>query len=189
MPPKKRTRGAVNKAFIQALDKAEQITLAAQKTAHATALATRDITAEFVTTLQDDIKTARNEIANYVESVEKAADSLRDYIASNSLGTGSFFADFFKSFGKGLISGAINVSSGKGTDMSEAKDSLKALRDSVLSSLKDELASGKDTLKNALHDTATSFLEQAITKATEAAKRAVDDLTKTKNKAVEETAN
>lgn len=68
VPPKKRTRGAVNKAHIQTVDKAEQIALAAQKTAYATALLTRAITAEFVTTLLNDIKTARNEIANAVQS-------------------------------------------------------------------------------------------------------------------------
>ena len=68
VPPKKRTRGAINKALIQALDKAEQVSLAAQKTAYATALATRDITTQYVTTLMADIKTARNEIANAVQS-------------------------------------------------------------------------------------------------------------------------
>lgn len=67
-PPKKRNRGAVNKAFIKALDKAEQIALAAQKTAHAAALLTREIAAEYVATLLADIKLARNEIANAVQS-------------------------------------------------------------------------------------------------------------------------
>jgi len=68
IPPKKRNRGTVNKAFIQALDKAEQIALAAQKTAYAAALTARAITSEFVTTLLNDIKAARNEIANAIQS-------------------------------------------------------------------------------------------------------------------------
>lgn len=68
VPPKKRTRGLLNKAHIQQLDKAEQIALTAQKTAHATALLTREITAESVTTLRIDIKATRNEMANALQS-------------------------------------------------------------------------------------------------------------------------
>lgn len=86
VPPKKRPRGAVNKAFIQALDKAEQIALAAQKAAYATALLTRAITAEFVTTLLDDIKAARNEIANAVQNTTaKAGATLTGGVAQANL--------------------------------------------------------------------------------------------------------
>lgn len=86
VPPKKRSRGTVNKAFIQALDKAEQVVLAAQKAAHATALATRDLTAEFVTALQNDIKTTRNEIANAVQSTTaKEGATLSGSVAQTNL--------------------------------------------------------------------------------------------------------
>jgi len=86
IPPKKRSRGSVNKTHIQTLDKAEQVVLAAQKAAHATALATRDITAEFVTTLQNDIKAARNEIANAVQSTTtKEGATLTGGVAQTNL--------------------------------------------------------------------------------------------------------
>ena len=86
VPPKKRSRGSVNKTHIQTLDKAEQVVLAAQKPAPATALATRDVTAEFVTALLNDIKVARNEIANAVQSTTtKTGATLTGGVAQGNL--------------------------------------------------------------------------------------------------------
>jgi hypothetical protein len=71
---KKRTRGVLNKAQVEALTKAEQIGLAAQKPVHAPRLAARDITAGFVTTLLTDVDAAR----------KKAAAAVRDTTGTRS---------------------------------------------------------------------------------------------------------
>ncbi len=66
--PGKRERGLLNKAQANELTKAEQIGKAAKKTAYATALAERDITAASVDLLLTDIRAARDKSADAVQS-------------------------------------------------------------------------------------------------------------------------
>ena len=67
-PPAPRQRGALNKAQVEEITKAEQIAKAAQKAAYATPLAAREIMAAFVDLLLTDINAARNKTADAVQS-------------------------------------------------------------------------------------------------------------------------
>ena len=73
VPPKKIKRSPLNKAQIAALQKAEQVGLAAQKTGYATPLATRAITAEIVTAFMAAIAAARTQAAQSVQSTNAKA--------------------------------------------------------------------------------------------------------------------
>lgn len=82
----KRTRGLLNKAYMQKLTNAEGVGQAAQHTSHAAALATRDITAEHVTDLIDDTDAARLKAGAAIQhSTAKKEATAADYKAAHDL--------------------------------------------------------------------------------------------------------
>jgi len=82
----KRTRGPLNQDQMRRLNKAEDIARAAQKEDHASLLAARDITAEYLTDLVDDIAEARTKAALAVQHSTAAKKSTADdYKAAHDL--------------------------------------------------------------------------------------------------------
>lgn len=66
--PKKQTRGVINKADAADLNDTEGVIAAAQVASNATALATRGITAAFVTTLETDVPVCRKNMAKAAQA-------------------------------------------------------------------------------------------------------------------------
>ena len=84
--PAPQQRGALNKAQLDELTKAEQIARAAQKTAYAAALLLRDILAAFVTLLLTDIAAARKKAADALQSTSgKESATVSEATAQKSL--------------------------------------------------------------------------------------------------------
>ena len=82
----KRTRGLLNKAYMQKLTIAEGVGQAAQHTSHAPALAARDITAESVTDLLEDTDDARLKAGAAIQhTTAKKEATAADYQAAHDL--------------------------------------------------------------------------------------------------------
>ena len=71
-PKRKRTRGVLNQAHVRKLTKAEGIGQAAQNPDYASALAEREISAEYVTELLSDTNAARTKAANGLQHTTAA---------------------------------------------------------------------------------------------------------------------
>lgn len=86
-------------------------------------------------------------LIKYAEAVQEAAEANRDYLISNSFGTGSFFNDFLKSLGKGVLGGVFNPGSVKGIDAEVLKASFKDVAGVVATDFKAEAGDASATFK------------------------------------------
>lgn len=77
-PKPRRPRSALNSQQSNALDKAEQIALAAQKAEFTAAMTAREITPAFLTSLLDDIEIARQTAASAVTGTTAKTDATQD---------------------------------------------------------------------------------------------------------------
>jgi len=86
-------------------------------------------------------------LIKYAEAVQKAAEGNRDFLISNSFGSGSFFSDFLKSLGKGVLGGVFNPASVKGIDAEVLKASFKDVAGTVAAEFKTEANEASATFK------------------------------------------
>ena len=86
-------------------------------------------------------------LVKYAEAAQKAAEGNRDYLISNSFGSGSFFSDFLKSLGKGVLGGVFNPASVKGIDADVLKASFKDVAGTVAAEFKTEANEASSTFK------------------------------------------
>jgi hypothetical protein len=100
----------------------------------------------------------------YTASVEKAADSNLDYLNSNSFGSGSFFRDFFRSFGQGVVTAVANPSA-RSLDTSGVLKDASALGNDLLGELKQNLNDAVSGFKleggSVLTDTTAALADKA----------------------------
>ncbi len=101
----------------------------------------------------------------YTQVTKAAAEGNRDYLRSNAFGSGSYFAGFWQSLGKGLLGGVMQPSPLKPADVQAVTTAGRDVFDAAFGSLKDQFADAKSSFaaegQQVLEQTAAALADKA----------------------------
>ncbi len=114
-------------------------------------------------------------LAEYARAVQAAAEGNRDYLIGNSLGKGSFFADFWSSLGRGVLGGIVKPSSVKDINAQDVLGAGREVLSDGLGSLKEQLRDASATFQTVARESVQNILGQGMDGALRRITRFVDD--------------